>query len=79
LECIQRRATKMIQGMEHLPSKDRLREMELFSLENRRFQGDLVVAFQYLNGGYRKEGYKLFGRVCCDRTGENYFKLKQEM
>ena len=36
LKCIQRRATKMIQGMEHLSCKDRLRELELFSLEYRR-------------------------------------------
>ena len=27
LECIQRKATKMIQGMEHLSCKDRLREL----------------------------------------------------
>ena len=33
LECIQKRATKMIQGMKHLLHKDRLRELGLFSLE----------------------------------------------
>ena len=33
LECIQRRAIKVIQGTERLSCKDRLRELGLFSLE----------------------------------------------
>ena len=38
----------MIQGVEHLSFEDRLRELELFSLEEIRLQADLIAAFQYL-------------------------------
>jgi len=36
----------MIQGIEHLSYKDRLRELGLFSLEKRRLWEDLTVSFQ---------------------------------
>ena len=58
----------MVCRMEHFPYENRLRELWLYSLEKRMLHRELSVAFQYLKGGYKKEGDRLFSEVCCDRA-----------
>ena len=72
LEWIQKRAMKMIRGLEHLPCEE-----SWGSSAWRRLQGDLIVAFQYLKETYRKVGEGLFISAYSDKTRGNGFKLEE--
>ena len=77
LEEVQRRATKMARGLEHLSCEEKVEGTGLVQLEKRRLRRDLMVSFLYLKGAYKQEGEGLFTRVDSDGTRGNGCKQRQ--
>jgi len=73
LEHVQRRATKMIQGLEHLPCETGWESWGCSAWRRECSRETWEQPFR----SYKKEGHRLFSRFCCERTRGNGFKLKE--
>ena len=75
LEAVQRRMTEMVQGIRNLTYKDRLKHLNLHSLERRRVRGDLIEVFKWVKGFNKGDMNKVFIVKEEVRTRIHGFKL----
>jgi ribonucleases P/MRP protein subunit RPP40 len=60
LESVQKRATKMIDGFKNKSYQDRLSELNMPSLEDRRTRGDMIMTYKMLSGLERVDIHNLW-------------------
>ena len=78
LEAVQRRMTRMIPGIRNLSYKDRLKCLNLHSLERRRTRGDMIEVFKWVKGinkGSMDQVLEVSNRD--NRTRGNGYKLEK--
>ena len=49
LEKVQRRATRLVPELKDLEYSDRLRQLDLYSLKYRRYRGDMIQVYKFIN------------------------------
>ena len=75
VERVQRRATKAVAGLSKLPYEDRLRKLNLPSLQHRRRRGDMIMTYKILTDKVNLEKESFF-TLSSNRTNRGSHSLK---
>ena len=75
LEKVQRRATKLVQSIEHMSYEERLKELKLYTLEDRRVRADMLAVYKIIHGYTDVKMSKLFQLKEGSKTRGHGFKL----
>ena len=77
LEKVQRRATKLVKGVNTMPYSERLKKLKIPSFKERMLRGDLIETFKILTGKADVDPDQFFEVATQDRTRGHCFKLKK--
>ena len=77
VERVQRRATRMVVNLKHLPYPERLRSLGMPSLCYRRRRGDMISVYQLLHEGMALSPNEFLTRNESDRTRGHRWKLSK--
>ena len=75
IEKIQRRATKLVQGLQNCTYNDRLTALNLPSLKYRRLHGDMIMFYQLLHSHFSLDTSDLFTTTTLSTTRGHNYKL----
>ena len=77
LEKVQKKATKIIPEIRHLPYRERLKACKLPTLHFRQVRGDMIEMYKILTGKYDVDATPKVLRVYDSTIRDNMFKLNK--
>ena len=77
IESAQKRAIKLIKSLESMTYEDRLKELKLYSLKDRRIRGDLIFMHRIMTGDINVQWRKLFTLKNYTRTRGHHMMVQR--